>query len=114
MSSLDDVRTFLARAGVRTALSESELREIVSPGSSEDSVGSSTASGAASGLSGAAGDNDDLLSLPSEVLAELASPARGRVMSMTSPLAARQPRLGDAGGREPFAMDLRFECVGAR
>jgi hypothetical protein len=109
--SLDDVRSFLARAGVRTALSDSELREIATPGSSEESLGSSSVSGGASGLSGAAGDNDDLLSLPSEVLAELASPVRGRVMAMTSPLTARQPRHGVAGGREPLAMDLRFECV---
>jgi hypothetical protein len=106
--SLDDLRAALARAGVRSVLSEEDLREILSSpasGASGASRGDASsrdeASSRASGGGGGGGDVDDLLSLPSAVLAELASPA-------PAARGARAAHFGDAA-RAPLSLDLRFE-----
>ena len=123
-SSLDSLRSALNRAGVRSALSDNDLNEILSsPGastSSERDSSSNEYSGATNASSShgasASGYDDSSLSLPSELLAELASPqavpraaarfSHSPTVAVVSDFATTSPR-----SRAPLPVDLRFECV---
>ena len=108
-SSAEEARALLARIGVRSTLTDEQLREILSSsdsGNTHSPPRSFSGSGSGLGDSGASrgsgvGDGDDALSLPSEMLAELASPRPGHA-----------PRAWAVGPAAPApGYELLVECV---
>ena len=95
--------------GVRTTITEEQLREILTSSDSANSPprsfsGHSGSPGEHSGASRGSDNFDDALSLPSEMLAELASPRSGRAPRAWA-------AAGAAAAAPGFSHELLAECV---
>ena len=135
--SAAEVRAALSRLGVAaSSIGDEQLREIFSSASSGSSSGSGSSASpgsAPSGLSTSGGSSqagtsalsttsggagggslsgtDDGLSLPSELLAELASPAPVRRSGLAAAAAAAAASAAAAPQHAAPLHDLRLECV---